>query len=839
MSANIYYNEVEIKYHLYNSLFLTLPFDIIYKTGTLLPLLTEYCEKMYREGKSPRQILDNFFQEYFPEADSGQRLEILFNFVQYIERQVVLFDSVEDAAFDKINKKDESGTLSNFFKKAQNVKRAEALEEISGKFRLRVVLTAHPTQFYPGSVLGIITDLGRSIESNSINEVQNLLLQLGKTPFISKNKPTPYNEAISLIWFLENVFYPVISEIMIDFRDKLRETGLKFDNFQMIEIGFWPGGDRDGNPFVTSEMTIQVAERLRATLFRCYYRDIRKLRRKLTFKGVEERIIEIEKKIYNAAFLVEGEKYGRAEEMLEDISSLLAILERKHAGIFADLLEEFELKVKCFGFHFATMDIRQDSSPHSEVIERIKNYFDIEDIALLPQALSPEILNDDLHKDIIRSMYAIREIQARNGEKGCDRYIISHASHKDQILEVYGMAKYSAWFNDENVSLDIIPLFESIEDLENAPIILHELFTDRVYCKHLEFRQNRQTVMLGFSDGTKDGGYLTANWAIYEAKRAMTAKAEEFGIKIVFFDGRGGPPARGGGNTHKFYAGLGPEIESEEIQLTVQGQTISSNFGQIHSCKFNLEQLLTAGMQNDLFSGEENRLSPARSAFLKRMSELCRKRYLDLRNHPNFLKYLDEVGPLRYFSEANIGSRPAKRDKTGELTLNNLRAIPFVGAWSLMKQNVPGWYGVGTAINEMIEKGEEEKLKALYRESMFFRALLDNSMQSLSKTFFPLTKHLENHERFGDIWVMIKEEFDLTIKMILIVSDMSSLMESHPEIKQSIALREKIVLPLLTIQQFALQEINDGSSDRYEGDILRKLVVRSLFGIINATRNSA
>ena len=156
-----------------------------------------------------------------------------------------------------------------------------------------------------------------------------------------------------------------------------------------------------------------------------------------------------------------------------------------------------------------------------------------------------------------------------------------------------------------------------------------------------------------------------------------------------------------------------------------------------------------------------------------------------------------------------------------------------------MKQNVPGWYGVGTALKEMMKDGQGEELKDLFKNSMFFRALLDNSMQSLSKTFFPLTEHLKSHTTFGTIWTMIKEEFDLTVQMILEVSNMHALMDSNPEIKQSIALREKIVLPLLTIQQFALQEINDSDGTKYEEDKLKKLVVRSLFGIINATRNSA
>ena len=542
MSKNIYHNEVAIKYHLYNSLFLTLPFDIIYKTGTLLPLLTEYCERMYEKRESPRRIISNFFEEYFPNSDEVLRLEVLFNFVKYIERQVVLFDSVEDAAFDKINRKDDSGTLQHFFKKAQNVNRSAELEEISNKFKLRVVLTAHPTQFYPGSVLGIITDLGKSIEGNSITDVQNLLLQLGKTPFISKNKPTPFDEAISLIWFLENVFYQVITDIIIDFRNKSEQSGLKFDNFDMIEIGFWPGGDRDGNPFVTSEMTLLVAERLRTTLFRCYHRDLRKMRRKLTFKGVEERIVEMEKRIYNAAFFMEGEQYDSAADLLNDISTLIQRLKKDHSGIFVELVEEFEIKVKCFGFHFATMDIRQDSGLHTEVMDLINHSTDTNSIDFEDENVLMKLFDDQIQRDVVQSMYVIKEVQKSNGTKGCDRYIISHASKKEHVLDIHKIAKLTAWKNETNVNLDIIPLFESIEDLENAARVLDELFSDREYREHLEHRGRKQTIMLGFSDGTKDGGYLTANWSIYEAKRAMTSKAAEYGIKIVFFDGEEGPP---------------------------------------------------------------------------------------------------------------------------------------------------------------------------------------------------------------------------------------------------------------------------------------------------------
>ena len=211
--------------------------------------------------------------------------------------------------------------------------------------------------------------------------------------------------------------------------------------------------------------------------------------------------------------------------------------------------------------------------------------------------------------------------------------------------------------------------------------------------------------MLGFSDGTKDGGYLMANWSIYKAKEELTKISKEHGIDVVFFDGRGGPPARGGGKTNKFYASMGKNIANKEIQLTIQGQTVSSNFGTIDSAQYNIEQLLNAGISNDLFSKKEVTLNADEEKLLHDLSVLSLKAYNDLKNHPDFLPYLLQVSPLNFYSETNIGSRPAKRG-TSKLNLKDLRAIPFVGAWSQLKQNVTGYYGVGSAMQQIDEQGK-------------------------------------------------------------------------------------------------------------------------------------
>jgi phosphoenolpyruvate carboxylase len=348
--------------------------------------------------------------------------------------------------------------------------------------------------------------------------------------------------------------------------------------------------------------------------------------------------------------------------------------------------------------------------------------------------------------------------------------------------------------------------------------------------------------MLGFSDGTKDGGYLMANWSIFKAKEELTRLSKEHEIDVVFFDGRGGPPARGGGKTHKFYASMGRNISNQEIQLTIQGQTVSSNFGTIDSAQFNIEQLLNAGISNDLFSTKEKTLNTAEEELLKDLAQQSLDAYKELKDHPDFLEYLSHVSPLKFYSETNIGSRPAKRGSGGKLSLKDLRAIPFVGAWSQLKQNVTGYYGVGTALQILDKKGKTPELRQLYQNSLFFRTLIDNCEMAMKKCFFPLTEFLSQDPRFGEIWNKIYNEYELTQRFIFQLTGKKELMADYPVEQMSIQMRERIVLPLTTIQQYALSRIRqmeEESAPVQHREILEKLVIRSAFGIINAGRNSA
>ncbi len=855
---NVYQDAVVTKYNIFNSLFLSLPFQDIYRTGTLLPLLVQASEEGFNAGKSPLQIIESFFEEYTENATEDERRDLLFNLIKFIERQVVLFDSVEDAGFDHTHDSNGQGSITQLLNRVDSDDLRQKLLRKLEDFCVRIVLTAHPTQFYPGKVLGIITDLEESIKDNDFVEVNHLLLQLGKTGFINKNKPTPLDEAMTLCWFLENVFYKAIPMLVQRLLNGLEVPMNEWTHTGLFRLGFWPGGDRDGNPFVTSDVTLEVADRLRQILLKCYWRDIKYLKRRLTFNGVEEFISTAERKTNNAIYYPDQEHYTKAEELLADLSQAREVLVRDHDSLFVELLDETVLKIKLFGFFFASLDIRQVSPKHSlawqEILTKIEkqvpvfSFSDYESwdekrkidfLLSLQVELAEGDFKDPITKDIYGSMLAIREIQKRNGIEGAHRYVISNCASALNVVEVLALFK-NVWKTDE-LHVDIVPLFETVDDLANASEVMKMLYENPYYRAHLAKRGNQQTIMVGFSDGTKDGGYLRANWSIFSAKEQLTKISREYDVKVTFFDGRGGPPGRGGGNNHAFYASLGKDIEDKEIQLTVQGQTISSNYGTVPTAIYNLERLFTAGLENNLFmpKNTKDQLSEADKALMEELADAAYHAYLGLKNHPTFVPYLEKITPLRFYGQTKIGSRPDKRGSGGGLKFEDLRAIPFVGSWAQMKQNVPGFYGFGSGLETLKNEGKMDALKKLYKRSLFVRTLVENSMQSLMKAYYPATKYLQDNPEFATIWNMMFEEYERSIALMLEFSGEKDLLNQNPVTKESIKIRERIVLPLMTIQQYALQKLQSGELSTADVDVYNKLVIRAMFGIINAARNSA
>lgn len=847
-------DSVALTFKTYNGLFLSLPFKDSQKSAVTLPLFTEHCKNGLKDKNTPIEIVESFIQDSDP-------IDSLFSFLRLVERQVVLFDAIEDGFYSDLHDLNGAGSIQDVLNQLEG--KEDRLRDFIDKYIVRVVLTAHPTQFYTDQVLGIASNLSKSLKENNITDIYTRLLQLGKTRLKRKEKPTPLNEAESLLSILKDVMYktlPVIHEKIVN--KSFKNSSQRINQSSITELGFWPGGDRDGNPFVDGKTTIRVSKLLKRSILKKYLKEIKDLKFKLTFDGVYEIVEEVERRILNSIDKKSG--YKNKEELLKDLIFLRESVSKDHMNLYIKDIDRFIYKVQCFGFHFASIDVRQDSTIHDSLMTTIlpklyyslfnthfsKNYIELQEdekvkllldlyykCSNLNSSEKKRVLKGLIHKidnptqrDVLESIIAIRYIQKHNGLLGAHRYIISNSQTASDILEVWFLASLS---DSLGGTIDIVPLFETIDDLHNAEDVMDILYSTKAYSEHLKLRDYNQHIMLGFSDGTKDGGYVAANWEIYKAKKTLTKVSKKHNIRPLFFDGRGGPPARGGGNTHRFYRSLEKNIDSSAIQLTIQGQTITSTYGTVDSATHNLEQLVSAGVENDL--------TPEQSAdnleeIMDTLSKLALDKYLELKRHPQFLPYLETITPLSYYSKTNIGSRPSKRSSKGPLTLSSLRAIPFVGAWSQMKQNVPGFYGFGTALNSLIELGKLSELQQLYKSNLFFSTLIDNSMQSLAKSNFQLTSYIDNDREFSDIWNQLKIECELTIKTIKQVANQNYLLESDSLNRESIIMREDIILPVLVIQQYALQKLrenNDSNREAYE-----KLIIKGLAASVNASRNS-
>lgn len=826
----LFRNLISNKYLIYNSLFTNIPNEKIKNTGIYIPLLAKLSEKYYKDKKSPEQVIEDFIKQHTDITTKDEKFDFLFRMVQYIERQVVLFDSVEDAAFIDFNHTGIDAFLDT------NQQSKEAYNHFKN-FGVRVVFTAHPTQFYPNAVQNSMHQLRESIKENDFQQVDKSLQQLAFTPFINREKPTPFDEAKTILFYLRYVYYQTLGRLYHKICHQLEEQ--PDFNPNLLQLGFWPGGDRDGNPFVNAETTLQVANELRISVLKCYYNHLKWVMKKITFRKTDQLLNDLKKQLYKSIF--EQNTLINAQEILKTLNEVKSILISEYNSLSINELNDFIGRVHLFQTHFASLDIRQDSSVHRSLIPEIIN----KEFQLNWDTLSEEEkiktvthracntsesnYENEIFNDTIKNIKQIKSIQKNNGLKSIHRYIISNTENSTDVLGVYGLFKFCG-YADDAIDMDIVPLFETMEGMTNAHQIMEVLYNNPIYKAHLKRRNFEQHIMLGFSDGTKDGGYLKANWEIYKTKEVLTALSRHYNINVIFFDGRGGPPARGGGKTYQFYASQGPEIENKNIQLTIQGQTITSVFGTHDQASYNFEQLLLSGLKTIQSKKMEAHIKETMTA----LADISYKKYLNLKNDPLFTSYMEDMTPLKQYGATNIGSRPTKRSQNTKLDLKDLRAIPFVGSWSMVRQNIPGYYGLGSALDAY--KDNFEVIEVLYTESAFFRTLVLNSMMSMKKTYFPLTAYMAEHEVYGDFWKELRNEYLLAKKWTLKLTNQEALMENEPRSRKSISEREKIILPLLSIQQYALIQMQKNDQDHA---IYEKLVIRCLFGNINASRNSA
>ena len=477
---------VENKFQIYNSLFMSLPYDKMTNIGMLLPFLYEESRDGYEEGKSPEEIVEEFFKKHTEVTTEEQKQELLFKIIQYIERQVVLFDSIEDAAFQQLHSESDAGTVMQLHERALQEHKLGKVREKLEDFAVKVVFTAHPTQFYPNAVQRILHDLRSAILKDDINEIDLLLQQLGKTPFVNKERPTPLDEALSIIFYLRYVYYDTIGELYKKLKQSFGSEDFEIHQ-DVFQLGFWPGGDRDGNPFVTADVTLKVANELRNSILKNYYNHLKDLRRRLSFRGVSEVLEKLSNELYNNIF--KNENSISSETILKYLSEAEHILKTQHNGLFTNILVDYRDRVKIFGTHFATLDIRQDSRIHQKVIDELVIKYSKQDVASLTNSekvnilisenvvANPNDFEDEIIKETLKSVINVKEIQAKNGERGMHRYIISNSDTVEDVMNVFALFKVCG-YQDEDINIDIVPLFETMEGLANAEKVMKDLYND-------------------------------------------------------------------------------------------------------------------------------------------------------------------------------------------------------------------------------------------------------------------------------------------------------------------------------------------------------------------------
>lgn len=781
---------------------------------------------------------------------------------------------------------------------------ADDMRTILGQLFIRPVLTAHPTETRRQAILTKLRTIAASLRRYNrgdllpletdelIDRLREDILLLWQSDETRDRPPTVMDEVRTGLYFFEVTLYHLLPEIYDEFA---RALALAFPNehFEIptfLRYGSWIGGDRDGNPFVTLDVTEEALRTMKEAILTLYNVTIDDLYHHLIpaitrvgvseelmasivedFKLVPESEVEVLERFrmepYRQKLIMmfrrlratraENERpwdervrnpraYHSVDEFLRDLRIIDRSLrqnkgERIAGGRLANLIRNVEV----FGFHLASLDVRQHSSRHRSAVAEIYHRYDLfADFGALAEldkvrVLTSEILNirpftaqlhfSDETNETIGLFRLVRRAKEEINEDAIQTYIISMTSSISNVLEVLLMAKDAGLLG----RIDIVPLFETVDDLDMAPDIMAGLFENEAYRKHLALRDMRQQVMIGYSDSNKDGGYLQANWMLFKAQRTLAKLCDQHGVKLTLFHGRGGTLGRGGGPANRAILAQPPESVRGNIKITEQGEVITSRYSNTDLARRHLEQLVGAVL---LTSGRrpEYPREDAWAAVMDELSGTAYQKYRALVTRPQFLPYFHETTPIDHVGSLNIGSRPARRKATQDI--RDLRAIPWVFAWTQSRVNLPSWYGVGTALEAWIAGGEGTAesadqrlalLQEMHRDWPFFRTVLDNVQMGLAKADFVIASlyaGLTSESTRKAVFTDLKDEFDRTVRVVLQVAEVPQVLEKEPIMRRSIKVRNPYVDPMNYIQVALLQrlrsEANAEAAQRLRGAIL-------------------
>ena len=782
---------------------------------------------------------------------------------------------------------------------AEKENAAEILEHLN----VVPVLTAHPTQVQRTTMLDLTNHIHvllrkyRDVRMGLLNEqkwhnnLRRYIEIIMRTDMIREKKLKVTNEITNVMEYYNSSFLQAVTNLTEEYKRLAKKHGIDLKNPTPITMGMWIGGDRDGNPYVTAETLKKSALTQCEVIMNYYDTKVANLYREFSLStGIvkvseavqemaylsEDNSIYREKELYRRAFYYIQTKlkntktyfidqiktephYHKIEEFKHDLLAIKqSLLENKGEAMISGEFTELLQAVEVFGFYLASIDMRQDSSVHEACVAEllasagiVEHYSELSEdekchVLLNELLYDPRILSathakkSALLQKELEIFQTARELKDKLGDAVIKQTIISHATSVSDLLELAVMHKEVGLIDKEFARVQIVPLFETIEDLDNSYDTMKKYLSLPIAQKWIASNNNYQEIMLGYSDSNKDGGYLSSCWTLYKAQQQLTAIGDEFGVKITFFHGRGGTVGRGGGPTYEAITSQPLRSINDRIRLTEQGEVIGNKYGNKDAAYYNLEMLVSATINRMITKKKSDTNTSNR--YERIMDQIVERSYQIYRDlvfgNEHFYDYFFESSPIKAISSFNIGSRPAARKTITEI--GGLRAIPWVFSWSQSRVMFPGWYGVGSSFKEFIDENPEENLaflRKMYKNWPFFQSLLSNVDMVLSKSnmniAFEYAQLCEDKE-VQEIYYTILDEWQLTKNVILAIEDYDDLLEENPYLRSSLDYRMRYfnILNYIQLELIKRQRRGELSPDE------ERLIHVTINGIATGLRNS-
>ncbi|MCU7496300.1 MAG: phosphoenolpyruvate carboxylase [Ignavibacteria bacterium] len=790
----------------------------------------------------------------------------------------------------------------------------EQLQEVLASLEVVPVFTAHPTEATRQTILKKILNISRLLlqreykkltpyeEERIRQQLQTEVTLLWQSNEIRFHKVTVKDEIQHGLFFFKNVLYDLIPEFYLNLNLKLGSV-YKFKNPApaLIKFGSWMGGDRDGHPYVTVDITKETVANYRKIILELYLKDLDPIYDSISTSMalvsaspqlhlsiesdriklkdfVTESVLRDPSEVYRVKlFLIslklrktidqEEMGYKDASEFLLDLELMYDSLSENRGRIIAEeKILPLIYKVKTFGFNFISLDVRQNASLIREAAEEILGYCGIKsgfselkeeekNFILTKEILSPRALINQFSeisptaRQVIEELAVIRWAKENISDKSCNDYVISNCSAVSDVMSVLLFAREAGLVQAGREGLnksdfDILPLFETIDDLRNSEAIMRELFGNEAYLSHLKLRRMVQKIMIGYSDSNKDGGIVTSKIELYKSQRNLTRLCKDMGVELILFHGRGGSISRGGGPLNQSILAQPKGSIQGKIKITEQGEMISSKYLIPSIAERSLELITSAviiASTNSRTGRRQDRFEDY-STIMEDLSKEALSYYRQLILHPDFYQYFRTVTPIDIIEQIEIGSRPPSRKKGKDIRL--LRAIPWVFSWTQNRQTITGYYGFGHSISKLMQEGRAtmEEFRNMYRNWEFFKVLVDNIEMVLLKTDMIIGREylslFEDNKSAWDIYKMIDEEFKLSVSLVLEITGEENLLDSNKSLQRSILLRNPYIDPISFIQVKFIKDFRAGKLSEPEKALLLSLLRATVNGIAAGVRNT-